>query len=91
MERDEYLKEIELTLDEIVEDQEAIRIIKECLLNRENELSFHSFRYGRCLGTGYAIGENPKSGEEYYNKIVKVKKARNLVDYLLLLAQNKDN
>ena len=91
MERDKYLKEIELTLAEIVKEEDSIKIIKQCLENRENELSFNSFRYGRTLNDSYAIGDNPKSGEEYYNEIIKVKKIRNLVDYLLLLAQNKNN
>ena len=91
MERGKYIKEIELTLAEIVEDEKSILIIKKCLLDRENELTFNSFRYVRSLNDSYAIGDDPKSGEEYYNEIIKVKKIRNLIDYLLLLAQNKDN
>ncbi|MAH50993.1 hypothetical protein CMI37_34575 [Candidatus Pacearchaeota archaeon] len=91
MERDKYLKEIELTLAEIVKEEDSVKIIKRCLEKREEELSFNSFRYGRSLGENYSIGYNSKSGEEYYNEIIKVKKIRNLVDYLLLLAQNKDN
>ena len=91
MERDKYLREVELTLAEIVKDKKSIQIIKKCLLDRENKLTFNSFRYGRSLKDSYAIGDNSKSGEEYYNEIVKVKKIRNLIDYLLLLVQNKDN
>ena len=91
MERDKYLKEIELTLAEIVKEEDSVKIIKQCLHKRESELSFNSFRYGRSLSDSYAIGHDSKSGEEYYNEIIKVKKIRNLVDYLLLMAQNKEN
>ena len=91
MERGKYLKEIELTLAEIVKEEDSIKIIKQCLEKRENELSFNAFRYGRNYSDSYAIGHNPKTGEDFYNEIIKVKKIRNLVDYLLLLAQNKDN
>lgn len=90
MERDKYLKEVELTLAEIVKEEDSVKIIKQCLEKRESELSFNSFRYGRSLGDNYSIGHNPKSGEEFYNKILKAKKAKNLVDYLLLLTQNKN-
>ena len=91
MERGKYLKEIEITLNEIVKEEDSIKIIKQCLEKRESELVFNSFRYGRGLSDSYAMGYNPKSGEEFYNEIIKVKKIRNLVDYLLLIAQNKDN
>ena len=90
MERSEYLKEIELTLSEIIKDEETIQIIKECLEDHEKKMVFNSFRYGRKISENYSIGHNPKAGEEHYNKIIKIKKARNLIDYLILLQQNKD-
>ena len=37
MERDKYLKEVELTLAEIVREEDSVEIIKQCLENRENE------------------------------------------------------
>tara|TARA_Y100000593_G_scaffold92376_1_gene183848 strand:+ start:2375 stop:2650 length:276 start_codon:yes stop_codon:yes gene_type:complete len=91
MERDKYLKEIELTLDEIVKDEDLIVIIKETLDKRERNEVFNSFRYGTILGESMSKEVSPVAGEEHYNKIIKIKKARNLIDYLLLLAQNKDS
>tara|TARA_B100000029_G_scaffold495623_1_gene560804 strand:+ start:440 stop:715 length:276 start_codon:yes stop_codon:yes gene_type:complete len=90
MERKEYLKEIELTLDEIVKDGELIVIIKETLDKRERNEVFNSFRYRKKREQGFAKEVTPDDGEEHYNRIIKIKKARNLVDYLLLLAQNKN-
>ena len=90
MERDKYLKEVELTLDEITKDHEIIGIIKECLEKSEGEMVFNSFRYGKGP-IGMSSWTTQKAGEAYYDKIIKIKKARNLIDYLLLLAQNKDN
>jgi len=80
MERKEYVKEVELTLDELVEDK---KMIAELLESRERELIFNAFRYG--------AKKDSKIGEEYYEKIGKIRKIRNLIDYLLLLAENKDN
>ena len=91
MERKEYLKEIELTLDEIVKDEDLIVIIKDTLDKRERNEVFNSFRYRRNREKGFAVGISTEDGEEHYNRIIKIKKARNLIDYLLLLAQNKDN
>lgn len=93
MERDKYLKEVELTLTEIAKDHEIIEIIKESLEKSEGDMVFNSFRYGKGYSstTGYAVGARKKAGEEYYNKIIKIKKARNLIAYLLLLADNKNN
>lgn len=93
MERDKYLKEVELTLAEIAKDHEIIEIIKESLEKSEGEMVFNSFRYGKGYSgsTGYGVGTTKKAGEEYYDKIIKIKKARNLVAYLLLLTENKNN
>lgn len=92
MEREKYLKEIELTLDEIIKDEDLIAIIKETLYKRERNEVFNSFRYGKDLGASMSkdapLGG---SGEEHYYRIIKIKKAKNLIDYLLLLAQNKNN
>ena len=90
MERNEYLKEVELTLDEITKDHEVIEIIKECLEKSEGETVFNSFRFGKGP-IGMGSWTTREAGEEYYDKIIKIKKARNLVDYLLLLAENKYN
>tara|TARA_R100000808_G_C2152301_1_gene161628 strand:+ start:3914 stop:4189 length:276 start_codon:yes stop_codon:yes gene_type:complete len=91
MERNEYLRELELTLDEIVQDEEIIVIIKETLNGKERSEIFNSFRYGENWGEKSFSKKNSKIGEKQYNKIIKIKKARNLIDYLLLLAQNKNN
>lgn len=89
MERDKYLKEVELTLAEIVKDEEITEIIKATLQDCENKMVFNAFRYGKGP-IGMGSWSTAKAGEEFYNKILKIKKARNLIDYLLLLAENKD-
>tara|TARA_B100000287_G_scaffold274048_1_gene258078 strand:+ start:4005 stop:4271 length:267 start_codon:yes stop_codon:yes gene_type:complete len=87
MERSEYLKEVEFTLKEIIKDEELVKIIKHSLEKSERELSFNSYRYGMRQPDK---SKRPQLSEESYNKIIKVKKARNLIDYLILLRQNKD-
>lgn len=76
MERDKYIREIEGVLDQLLEDKE---FIKKALTKAENELQFQVFRY------------SSKKGEETYEKFAKHKKIKNLIDYLILLRENKDN
>ena len=90
MERDKYLKEVELTLAEIAKDNEIIEIIKATLADAEGKMVFNAFRYGKGP-IGMGTWSTAKAGEEHYNRVLKVKKARNLIEYLLLLTENKNS
>lgn len=75
MERNKYLKEIEKVLDQLSEHENEV---KKMFSNAEGELNMQVYRY------------QSKKGEKTYENLLRVRKIKNLIDYLLLLVENKN-
>jgi hypothetical protein len=78
MEREKYLREVERTLRELSKHKKCI---SEIVTENIRELSFNAYRYG---------SHDPEVSENYYNQISEKTKIKNLIDYLILLEENKD-
>tara|TARA_R110002110_G_scaffold289468_1_gene503919 strand:- start:167 stop:397 length:231 start_codon:yes stop_codon:yes gene_type:complete len=76
MERNKYIKEIEGVLDQLLESKSFLR---KTLVDAENELHLQVYRYAS------------KKGERTYENLAELKKVKNLIDYLILLRENKDD
>ena len=74
MDRKEFCQEIEEILTELRPEKD---LIKKVLSDIEKQYSFSAYRYSY------------KKGEAAYEKVIKFRKAKNLIEYLLDLENNK--